>query len=209
MRIKICGLTRLADAQLALDLGAWALGFVFYAPSPRAIGSQEAAQIVAALPAEALSVGVFVNASAPEINAIAAQVGLSYVQLHGNETPADCLAIERPVIKALRLRQAADLQTAFSYADCHALLIDAAVPGQWGGSGQVADWDLACQLVQQNQAANPQQAVLLAGGLGPDNLEVAFSQVQPWGLDLSSGVELSPGLKDPQRLQQVFQRSKR
>lgn len=208
MRVKICGITRLADAQLAIELGAWALGFVFYAPSPRAIAIEQAAQIIAALPPDLLSVGVFVNANPLEINAVAAEVGLTYVQLHGDESPADCLAIERPVIKALRLRQSADLQTAFLYADCHALLIDAAVPGQWGGSGELANWELARQLVEQNQLANPQQTVILAGGLNPDNLVQAFAQVQPWALDLSSGVEQAPGLKDPQRLQQIFQRNK-
>ncbi len=206
MRVKICGLTRLADAQLAVELGAWALGFVFYAASPRFISVEQAAQIIGALPTEVLSVGVFVNTSPAEVNAIATEVGLSYVQLHGDETPADCAEIDLPVIKALRLRQAADLKVASIYADCQALLVDAAVPGQWGGSGQVANWELARQLVQQNGLANPRQAVLLAGGLGSDNLELAFSQVQPWGMDLSSGVEVAPGIKDSQRLQQVFQR---
>jgi len=209
MRVKICGLTRLEDAQLAVELGAWALGFVFYAPSPRAIAVAQAAQIVSALPAETLTVGVFVNASVAEVNQTAARVGLTYAQLHGNEDPELCAAIQLPVIKALRLQNESDLSTAAAYADCHSLLIDAAVPGQWGGSGQTANWELARQLVEANNISNPQQPVLLAGGLGPDNVEMAFAQVQPWGLDLSSGVERAPGIKDSQRLQQVFQRRTR
>ncbi len=207
-RIKICGLTRLSDAQLASELGAFALGFVFYPPSPRAVAPSVAAQIVAQLPEAIWKVGVFVNADACTLRQTAQTVGLTHLQLHGNESPEFCaelMAEGFQLIKALRPRSIADFAPwQGSSGDPHEnlcppyLLLDTAVPGVWGGSGQTGDWELAHSLAVM-------RPVFLAGGLNPDNAAAAFQQVQPWALDLSSGVEAEPGQKDPQKLSALFE----
>ena len=215
-RIKICGLTRLSDAQLAAELGAFALGFVFYPPSPRAVDPPVAAQIVAQLPEAIWKVGVFVNADACTLRQTAQAVGLTHLQLHGNESPEFCaelMAEGFQLIKALRPRSIADFapwqgNNAGPSGDpsedpgedfCPPyLLLDTAVPGVWGGSGQTGDWELAHSLALM-------RPVFLAGGLNPDNVVAAFQQVQPWALDLSSGVEAEPGQKDPQKLSALFE----
>lgn len=215
LRIKVCGLTRLQDAQLAASLGAWALGFVFYAPSPRAVSMEQAADISQQLTAaladqplqtvQPLKVGVFVNEDPDTILEVAQAVGLSHLQLHGNEPPQRCQQLQAagyPVIKALRLRTPQDLETARAYQGVEALLLDAAVPGQWGGSGQLADWQLAAQLVQSSALSD--MPCILAGGLKPANLLAAQAAVAPWAFDLSSGLESQPGHKDPQLLQALF-----
>lgn len=201
--VKICGLTRREDAQLAAELGADALGFVFYPPSPRAIAPEAVKAISAALDASLADklwkVGVFVNSDYETLARTAETAGLSHLQLHGDEPPA---LVERlsaagyQVIKALRLKAQTDLDKLQAY-DCR-LLIDAAVPGIWGGSGQLADWELAAKAAQEH-------ALLLAGGLTPANVSAAIDSVRPWGLDLSSGVEAAPGIKDPHLLQALFQ----
>ncbi|MBT9544773.1 MAG: phosphoribosylanthranilate isomerase [Candidatus Sericytochromatia bacterium] len=207
-RIKICGLTRLSDAQLASELGAFALGFVFYPPSPRAVAPSVAAQIVAQLPEHVWKVGVFVNADACTLRQTAQTVGLTHLQLHGNESPEFCaelMAEGFQLIKALRPRSIADFAPWQGASEeprenlCPPyLLLDAAVPGVWGGSGQTGDWELAHSLAVL-------RPVFLAGGLNPDNAAAAFQQVQPWALDLSSGVEAKPGQKDPQKLSALFE----
>ncbi|MGE3726496.1 MAG: phosphoribosylanthranilate isomerase [Candidatus Sericytochromatia bacterium] len=204
VRVKICGLTRLADAQLAAELGAFALGFVFYPPSPRAVAPPVAAQIVAQLPEPVWKVGVFVNADAGTLRQTAQAVGLTHLQLHGNESPEFCaelMAEGFQLIKALRPRSYADFAPWQSPSEnlCPPyLLLDAAVPGVWGGSGQTGDWELAHSLAVM-------RPVFLAGGLNPDNAVAALKQVRPWALDLSSGVEAEPGQKDPQKLRALFE----
>lgn len=198
VRVKICGLTRLEDAQLAARLGAWALGFVFYPPSPRAIRPEAAAGLIAALPAAPAKIGVFVNAEFAELRAIADQAGLTHLQLHGEESPELVAQLQQAgyqVIKAQRLRRREDLSRLARWPQ--PLLIDAIAPGVWGGSGQLADWELA-------SAASAQGAVILAGGLTPENLMAAISTVKPWGVDLSSGVEAAPGIKDHAKLEALF-----
>lgn len=210
IRIKICGLTRREDAQLALSCGAFALGFVFYPPSPRAITPAAAAAIIQSLkapeqadgeaPSSLWTVGVFVNSSYDEMARIATASGLSHLQLHGDESPALCQQLQLAgfkVIKALRLRTEADLEQLAVYPN--PVLLDAAVPGIWGGSGHQADWELAAQAA----ARGP---LILAGGLGPANLQAALAEVKPWAFDLSSGVESAPGIKNAHLIKELFQR---
>jgi phosphoribosylanthranilate isomerase len=198
IRVKVCGLTRLEDALLAAELGAFALGFVFYPPSPRAVSPEVAAKIISVLPASAWKVGVFVNATYAELTQIADAVGLTHLQLHGNETPELCdqlAAAGYRVIKALRPTALTELEPWLERPEL--LLLDAAVPGIWGGSGQRGDWSLAAEIAAQ-------RPIFLAGGLNPGNVLAACEQVQAWGLDLSSGLEAAPGQKDPKLLQTLF-----
>lgn len=202
MRIKICGLTRTADLKVALEAGAFALGFVFYPLSPRFIQAAAVKKLWQGLDSKAWKVGVFVNQSNSEILAVAAEAGLSHAQLHGDESPDQVAELQSTglnVIKALRVTSPLDLESAASY-DC-LLLIDAAVPGVWGGSGQVANWELAAQLAQTRPC-------ILAGGLNANNLVAAASQVRPWAFDLSSGVESAPGIKNHLSIETLFQKAR-
>ncbi|PIQ25832.1 phosphoribosylanthranilate isomerase [bacterium (Candidatus Blackallbacteria) CG17_big_fil_post_rev_8_21_14_2_50_48_46] len=199
IRVKICGLTRLEDAQEAAELGAFALGFVFYPPSPRAIAPEAAASIISALPTAPWKVGVFVNQDFETLARTASNTGLSHLQLHGHESPELCEKLQAEgfqIIKALRPRSEADWAPWLDFP--FLLLLDTAIPGVWGGSGQTGDWDLAAQIARQ-------RPILLAGGLTPENSLAAQATVQPWALDLSSGVEARPGEKDPAKLQALFQ----
>lgn len=189
MRIKICGITRREDAEAAVAAGADALGFVFWPKSPRAIDPFDARAIVATLPPFVTTVGVFVNAGAAHVNAVARLVGLSAVQLHGDETPEVLSALRVPVIKAVS-GEAAD---AGRWPARVLLLVDAVDPERRGGTGHRADWRRAAALA----ASRP---VLLAGGLTPDNIEDAIAAVRPFGIDVSSGVEHAPGIKDHVRV---------
>ncbi|MFZ1612997.1 MAG: phosphoribosylanthranilate isomerase [Holophaga sp.] len=195
--VKVCGLTRVEDAQLAWELGAAALGFVFHPASPRSVTAAQAARIRAELPADAYLVGVFVNRTIAEIEDIADAVGLSVVQLHGQETPEMVSQFTRPVIKAIRAEEADEGRLrSFQVA---AFLLDASHPTLPGGTGFQADWLLARDLAKRHP-------LLLAGGLHPENVCEALEVVSPRGLDLSSGLESTPGLKDPVRLRTLFQR---
>jgi phosphoribosylanthranilate isomerase len=208
--IKICGLTRLEDALLAAELGANALGFVFYAPSPRATTLEAIAPVISSLTqtlpktqGEKLwKVGVFVNAGYEEMVQTAEKLGLTHLQLHGTESPVLCQRLQNAgfqVIKALRLKHRAELVQLEAYPE--PILLDAAIPGIWGGSGQLADWDLAALAAQQQQT-------ILAGGLNPDNIQAALAAVKPWGLDLSSGLESAPGIKKHQLMQALFMKAR-
>lgn len=192
--VKVCGITRLQDALLAYDLGASALGFIFHPASPRFITPGLARLIRRELPPDVLCVGVFVNRSAEDMNAIAAEVGLDMLQLHGREDGETLRRCERPVIKAVRGEDEGTLDT--HPADL--LLVDAERPGQPGGTGQRADWAFAARIARR-------RPLLLAGGLGPENLQEALATVAPAAVDVNSGVECAPGLKDAQRLQNLFQ----
>lgn len=198
VRVKICGLTRLEDAQLAARLGAWALGFVFFPPSPRAIAPEAAAELIAGLPSAPAKIGVFVNAEFAELKAVADQAGLTHLQLHGEESPELVKRLQQAgyqVIKAQRLRRREDLAALTRWPQ--PVLIDAIAPGVWGGSGLLADWELAAE-------ASAKGSVILAGGLTPENLQAAITAVAPWGVDLSSGVEAAPGIKDHAKLEALF-----
>ena len=191
--VKICGLTREADAQLAWASGASALGFVFHPASPRAVTARRVREIRRELPPEAFCIGVFVDVEPERINAAAEEAGLDAVQLHGRETPEACAAVARPLIKAFRPEDAGRLGD----YPAAAFLLDACHPTLAGGTGLKADWHLAARLA-------PQCSLILAGGLNPGNVLAAIQAVRPAGLDVCSGVEAAPGIKDPERLKTLL-----
>jgi len=193
--VKICGITRAEDARLAVSLGATAIGFVFWPSSPRAISPLRARAIVDALPASVTTVGVFVNAGRDEIEAAADEANLQAVQLHGDETPDLARSLSRRVIKAITL--AGDIDERVNEWPGTMLLLDAHDAAKRGGTGRVIDWDRAAAIARARD-------VILAGGLGPANIADAVARVRPAGIDVSSGVESSPGIKDPEKLRALF-----
>jgi phosphoribosylanthranilate isomerase len=193
MFVKICGITRLEDAQAAIEYGASAIGFVFWPKSPRLVDRARARAIVEAVPSRVTTVGVFVNQSAAEINEIAEMVGLGAVQLHGDEPPQLAGQISRAVIKSV----ANGTVNPGDWPADVTLLVDASDPVRRGGTGERSDWDVAAQLARRRR-------VLLAGGLTPENVADAITAVRPFGIDVSSGVESAPGIKDRQRLKALF-----
>lgn len=188
VRIKICGITNLEDALTTVEAGADALGFVFFQGSPRNISPDAAAAIIRRLPPFVQTVGLFVNEEAETVNRIADHCGLDLVQLHGDETPEYCAAIRRRIIKAFRVKDASSLDAMADYPVA-ACLLDAWSPAARGGTGTTFNWDIAAKV-----AAN--QAIILAGGLTPDNVAEAIASVKPYAVDVSSGVESAPGKKD-------------
>ena len=189
-RIKICGMTRPEDAEIAASAGADALGLVFYDKSPRAVGLACALEIAATLPPFVSLVGLFVNASPQYIESVLSVLRLDVLQFHGEETPAQCARYNQPYIKVARVTPHLDLlQYAVEYVGARALLVDAYVEGVHGGTGQSFDWSL----VPQKRPL----PIILSGGLTPNNVVAAMQAVKPWAVDVSSGVESSPGIKDP------------
>ena len=189
VRVKICGITSPEDARAAVEAGADALGFMFYEPSPRCITPEQAAAIIDELPAHVAKVGVFVDADEAMVRTTAATVGLDTLQFHGNEPPDFCARFELQTIKAFRVKDSDSLSQLPDY-DTDAWLLDSHVQGMPGGTGERFNWDLA---VEAKRFGRP---ILLAGGLTTDNAAEAVSQVAPFGLDVSSGVEAAPGCKD-------------
>ncbi|MDD2486495.1 MAG: phosphoribosylanthranilate isomerase [bacterium] len=188
-RVKICGITDTGDALAAVAAGADALGFVF-APGPRQVSVEKAAEIISALPPLVTTVGVFVDASAEDIRQTTAVCGLGAVQLHGNESPVICRELSPlRVIKAFRVAAEGDLRPLSEYTGC-AHLLDSRIEGLAGGSGKAFAWGLAAG------AAAISSCLILAGGLNPGNVSEAIASVRPWAVDVSSGVESSPGIKD-------------
>ena len=195
-RIKICGITRKQDALAASELGADALGFVFYENSPRYIAPADAAAIIGALPPFVTTVGLFVNASQNMIDDTLACCPLDVLQLHGGESPEFCTAQSRRVIKSVPIETASDLSAAADY-DC-AILLDAKAPeGVYGGAGENFDW----KLLQGFEHPHP---VILAGGLDAENVAEALKVRQFYGVDVSSGVEASPGIKDAEKMRRFI-----
>ena len=191
-KIKICGITNLHDAHMALGAGADALGFVFYAQSPRHVDRHMVKAIVSQLPPFVLTVGVFVNETPTHIRDIMDDCRLALAQLHGDETPVFCESLERPALKGIRLRDHRSLLAFAEYrgrAGVRGFVVDAFSEKAYGGTGQQADWGLAAEAAK----AAP---VVLAGGLTPNNVQEAIERVQPYGVDVSSGVEVCPGEKD-------------
>ncbi len=187
-RIKICGLTREADVDAAVAAGADAVGFVFHAPSPRAVSIARAAALAGRLPPFVTPVGLFVNAPRAEIDAAAAAIPTLLLQFHGDESPADCAAVGRPWLRAARMAPGFDLlDFAARYANATALLLDAHVDG-YGGGGKVFDWSLIPRGVPR--------PLVLSGGLNPANVGDGVRQLRPWAVDVSSGVESAKGIKD-------------
>lgn len=192
IRIKICGITNIEDALAAVEAGADALGFVFYERSPRNISPEQAAAIIRQLPPFVQTVGLFVNEQLTVVNSIADQCGLDIVQLHGEETPKFCAAVNRRVIKAFRVKDQSSLDQIRDYhvAGC---LLDAWSPAAYGGTGETFNWELAA-------AAAASHGIILAGGLTPDNVAEAVHRVRPYAVDVSSGVESAPGIKDWEKI---------
>jgi len=193
-RIKICGISNHKDAQYAAQAGADALGFVFYAPSPRAVAIETAAAIIKTLPPFISSVGLFVNAEPAQVQQTLASVPLDLLQFHGEESPEYCQQFQRPYIKAIRMRPNTDLfQLAKTYQSSRGLLLDTYVKGIKGGTGASFQWSL----IPKNLPC----PIILAGGLDADNISQAVQSVQPWAVDVSGGVEASKGIKDPKKVQ--------
>jgi phosphoribosylanthranilate isomerase len=196
-RVKICGVTTAEDARLAAELGAFAIGMVFWARSPRHVSVAAACEIVAALPPGVEAVGVFVDEAPAEVRRIVHEVGLTGVQLHGSEDPAEYAIESRTLIKAVPLRGAEDAATAVKLPASVVALLDAHDPVNRGGTGRTVDWTLAARVATQ-------RPVVLSGGLAAANVAAAIRLVRPYAVDVSSGVEHAPGRKDPVKLRAFF-----
>ena len=196
MRVKICGITNPEDALIASDLGADALGFVFAKGSPRTIMPEAAGNIICKLPPFIVPVGVFVDSPVEEILSIIEYTGIQCVQLHGNESPSELTNINVPIIKAFRVNEHFKVDTLAQF-NVSAYLLDTYVRGILGGTGKTFDWNIAV-------AAKAYGRIILAGGLNPENIRDAIRKVQPYSIDISSGVESVPGKKDKRKLQQLF-----
>ena len=195
--VKVCGITRLEDAELAATLGAWAIGFVLWPGSRRACDPGVAAGIARTVRRRVEPVGVFVNAGLDEIAWAVDAIGLTHVQLHGDEGPSFCSAVRQRtgarVIKAVRIGLGYDFRDAERFhTDFH--LLDAAVPGTRGGTGRTWDWSLAAERRSKVPA-------ILSGGLTAENVAEGIAAVRPWGVDVASGVEAEPGVKDPAKVE--------
>jgi phosphoribosylanthranilate isomerase len=192
-RIKICGIREEAHARVAYEAGADAIGFVFHRPSPRYIDPKDAAAIIATLPPFVMSVGLFVNEPAESLAAILRQTQLDTLQFQGDEPPDFCALFGRPFVRAVRMEEGTDLvEYAHRFSRAKALLLDAHVPGEVGGTGRTFDW-----------ARVPRKLpipVILSGGLTAGNVGRAVREVRPWAVDVSSGVERSRGVKDPGKI---------
>ena len=198
VRSKICGITRIEDALLAVDAGADAIGLVFYAKSPRAVTAQQARAIIAQLPPFVTTVGLFVDISRCELNEILELVPLDLLQFHGDESPADCDGFQRPYIKALRVKPGDDIAAQVErYQNASGVLLDTYVPGIPGGTGEAFDWSLVPQGL-----AKP---IILAGGLHAGNVAAAIAQVRPYAVDVSGGVEAQKGIKDAEKIRAFMQ----
>jgi len=194
-RVKICGITRAKDAGAAVECGADALGFVFYPRSPRYLSLEQALGIQGSVPAFVSKVGLFVDAPAAEVEHVCARFKLDYLQFHGNEPAEYCEAFERPYLKAIRVKADMDLIAAVSpYKTAAALLLDTWHPQQAGGTGERFDWS-ALQVLPSGLPP-----LILAGGLHASNVREAITQVRPYAVDVSSGVEESPGLKSASKI---------
>jgi phosphoribosylanthranilate isomerase len=191
IRIKICGITNIEDALLAAESGAHALGFVF-AKSPRQVNPATVRRIVKVLPPFISKVGVFVNEDSEVVKEIAGLCGLDVVQLHGDESPAYCNKFSTQVIKAIRVKDRSVLPQLSKY-EVDALLLDAFVPGKPGGTGKSFNWDIAAEAKEYGR-------IILSGGLSPENVAEAIARADPYGVDVSSGVEAEQGKKDPKKV---------
>jgi len=187
MFVKVCGITRLTDALHAVQQGATALGFVFWPHSPRFVTPDRAREIIAELPSSIVTVGVFVNEPVDGIRDVVARTGITTVQLHGDEPPAYADALQWPVVRSVTVEDAGDTCSAWPAGTV--FLVDAVDPVRRGGTGGRVDWKRAAALARDRR-------VVLAGGLTAENVAQAIAAVRPFGVDVSSGVEQSPGVKD-------------
>ena len=192
-QVKICGITSVGDARVATEAGADMIGLMFYEKSPRHISLPQAVEIARSLPPLVLRVGVFVDPSRELVLQAIAECGLGLLQFHGNETPAFCTQFGLMSVKAFRIRDAASL-TALADYHTDAFLLDAYSSAALGGTGEKFNWELA---LEAKKAGKP---IILAGGLTPDNVVAAATYVRPLAVDVSSGVESAPGIKDPDKV---------
>lgn len=200
VKVKICGVTRLEDALAAAELGADALGFNFWSQSKRHISPRAAREIIDALPPLVTTVGVFVNPTASEVQHAIDVAAIRIVQLHGDETPRFCARVERPVIKALRIESRSSLKAARAF-DVSGFLFDTPSSG-FGGSGRAFDWTLL-------RGAPKDRPSFVAGGLTAANVAAAIRACHPYGVDVASGVESAPGVKDQRKMKRFIETAKR
>ena len=201
IQVKICGITSVADAQAAVGAGADLIGLMFYDKSPRHVTLETAAEIARSISPFVVKVGVFVNPTEELVTRAIAECNLSLLQFHGEETPEFCTKFGVMSMKAFRVRDAESLRALADY-NTDAWLLDAYSPGALGGTGEKFNWELA---IEARKLGRP---IFLAGGLTPDNVGDAVSLVQPFGVDVSSGVEISPGKKDPAKVKLFIERAK-
>lgn len=199
VRVKICGITNVEDALAAVDYGADALGFIFYEKSPRYVAPEKAREIIATLPSLVSTVGVFVNEDPPRMKEIMSYAGISILQLHGDEPPGICAEWPR-VIKCLRVGDFVDLKLLETF-HVSAFLLDTYSPRQFGGTGQVFNWDIAVEAKRFGR-------IILSGGLTPDNIGNAVRRVKPYAVDVSSGVEQEKGKKDLKKMKAFIEKAK-
>jgi phosphoribosylanthranilate isomerase len=197
--VKVCGITRREDAVLAASLGATRIGLVFWSRSPRAVTPEAARHIVSALPAGVQAVGVFVNAGPAEVRSVVHEAGLTAVQLHGDEAVEDFAAVDADIIKAIAVSPDLDAHSVSSLPPHVTVLLDAHDPVRRGGTGTTIDWSVAADIARR-------RPTILSGGLNADNVGEAIARVRPHMIDVSSGVESAPGIKDPARLRAFFAR---
>ncbi len=198
--VKICGITNLQDALAAVEYGADAIGFVFYHKSPRLVSPETAKAIISSLPPFITTVGVFVDEEKSEIEKTASYAGLDVIQLHGSEPPGKC-DFGRKIIKAVRVKTTADIESLKQYGNLSAFLLDTYSPSAIGGTGETFNWEIAVEAKRFGR-------IILAGGLNPGNVEKAIKLVQPYGVDVSSGVEGSEkGKKDHIKLKLFIERA--
>ena len=196
-KIKICGITNFKDASKSLDYGADALGFIFYKNSKRFTDPADALKIIKELPPFVTKVGVFVNSSLRQINKITRELAINAVQLHGDETPEFCSKIPYTAIKALRVNDPEDLKKVDSFT-VKAILFDTHSGSEYGGTGKTFDWKILKKLKTDKN-------IILSGGLNPGNVEQAIKSVRPYAVDVSSGVEKSPGIKDHKKIKHFIE----
>ncbi|MGM0953113.1 MAG: phosphoribosylanthranilate isomerase [Pseudomonadota bacterium] len=201
-RVKICGLTRPEDIDAAVACGADAIGLVFYEPSPRSVSIARARQLVARVPAFVTVTGLFVNPGPALVNDVLSQVPLDLLQFHGDESAEFCASFGRRWIKAVRVREAGQIESAFEdYRQASGLLVDAWDPRRYGGTGQSFNWSLI--------PAERPLPLILAGGLSSANVAGAIEEVRPWAVDVSGGVEHEKGRKDAAKLTEFFNEVRR
>lgn len=196
-RVKICGITRRQDAEFAIEMGADALGFVFFPPSPRAINFAQAQQLLKDLPPFVSNVALFVDAQPDEVKTCLATLPIDVLQFHGNESVEYCEQFNHPYMKAIRMRDDIELETEINrFKSASAILLDSYQPGVPGGTGQTFDWSLIKGI---------RLPLVLAGGINVENVGQAIKQVKPYAVDVSGGVELSKGIKDKDKIRDFMQ----
>ena len=200
VKVKVCGMTSLKDALVAVEVGADAVGFIFYKKSPRSVTMKTVREIVLELPPFVDTVGVFVDETAEQINKIADYCNLDIIQLHGDESPTFCKKIRRKVIKAIRIKDMQSVKKLSSF-QVSGFLLDTFSENLHGGTGKVFDWNLALP-------AKKFGPVIMAGGLTPNNVQQAVRQIRPYGVDVCSGVESEPGIKDHKKVRAFLNNAK-